>query len=114
MLLFSFFSLAFFFEIGKLKKVIIITRNNCRWSQKMRDLLVRQNIPYLDLNEDILDADIKAITNYPGFTYPSVFLHGKFIGGFENAEIHPYFNKKQGPYDLEMNKLLNSLLIFNY
>lgn len=68
------------------KNVIIITRNNCGFSQAMRDLCEIKDLKCLDLNEDMLSADIKAITTKPNHTYPSVFVDGTHIGGYLESE----------------------------
>merc|ERR1711911_99641 len=68
-----------------LNSIIIITRNHCFYSESMRKFLRAKNLNFVDLNEDELNADIKAITNEKNFTYPSVYLNGKHIGGYTNG-----------------------------
>ena len=91
MLFLTFISFILGLERYRTKKVIIITRDHCPYSQAMRRLLETKRIPFLDINEDLVDADVKAITNQPKHTYPSVYIDGTFIGGFEDAE--KYFQR---------------------
>ena len=62
--------------------IIIITRNGCSFSEAMRTLCQSKNLGCVDLNEDVLQANIREITRYPNSTYPAVFMDGHFIGGY--------------------------------
>ena len=84
-------------------RVVIITRNNCPYSEAMRDLCTAKDLKCADLNEDEIKSNIKVITNQPLQTYPSVYVDGKFIGGFEQAE--KYF--KDLPVVTEIDDFFN-------
>jgi len=85
---------AFSRSANRAKKTIIITRSGCQFSENMRVLLRSKNIPFLDLNESILDADIMSITSFPGHTYPSVFVNGKHIGGYDESKKQPNLSEQ--------------------
>lgn len=85
-----FVNLVLAFRKERKNNVVMITRNGCGFSQAMRDLCFEKKLKCVDLNEDVLDADIKAITTKKVFTYPSVFVNGVHIGGY--TEANEYFN----------------------
>ncbi|ORD93257.1 hypothetical protein ECANGB1_488 [Enterospora canceri] len=87
-------------------EVIIITRDGCGYSEAMREMCKDRKLKCLDLNEDTLKADIKAITSKKFYTYPMVFEDGEFIGGYNEAEKH--FRKRTETLSEEVNQLFKA------
>ncbi|ORD96670.1 hypothetical protein HERIO_1404 [Hepatospora eriocheir] len=94
------------------KKVVIITRDGCGYSKAMREMLIKNGIPYVDLNINKLNSDIRLITNYSNSTFPLVFENGKYIGGYSESTTHNFIkpvnnvNNDFNDSDMELDNFL--------
>jgi glutaredoxin 3 len=66
-------------------KVIIYTKNGCRYCRLAKELLENNNIDYeaVELGND-LDLQQKLVNQTKQYTVPYIFINGKFIGGYKN------------------------------
>ena len=93
------------FEIPDNFKFTIYSKSNCIYCTKVKKLLIRENLPFIEYNCDtyldnykteFLDF-IKHLANTNHKTFPIVFNKGSYIGGYT-----------------ETNNYLDKLNLFNY
>ena len=66
-----------------LNSALIITADWCPYCKKAKMLLVKNKIPYVNIDiekNDITPNDIKILTNQ--MSIPQIYLNGKHIGGY--------------------------------
>lgn len=72
--------------------IVIITRDNCRYSQKMRDFL---RSVYADFEDRNVSAEGRAVLkeyNAENKLYPAVFFKGRYIGDSTTSVEDPDFS----------------------
>lgn len=78
-------------------KNIILSLDGCPWCVKAASLLEKKGIDFFDFQVDhnyniVAEADkivipiYKFQERYDHFSYPMIFLDGKFVGGFSNLQ----------------------------
>lgn len=68
--------------------VVIYTKDNCPWCEKMKDWFESNNIEFtvLEVGKDVTAEELKAMAE-PGViqTVPQVFIDGVRFGGYEDT-----------------------------
>lgn len=86
------FILMLLFSSGEELKVDLVTRDNCWYSQQMRDHLKNQKIQYDDFNVTQRGYDKRVDLDLPLATFPLVFVNDEYVGGYEEAKQLPELN----------------------
>lgn len=64
--------------------VILYTWGHCPYCINAKDLLSSKKIPFKEINLDGKDDELETLRAKTNFkTVPQIFIHGKFIGGFQ-------------------------------
>lgn len=73
-----------------LKRVFIVTRDGCPYSEMMRIWLLKNDVPSTDYNISETGIDIRSKLKRPEATFPLVFIKNtknsqfEYIGGYED------------------------------
>lgn len=78
---------------GENKNIVIITREGCGWSRKMREVLDEDGILYTDMKLQSSGMEMKTNSTYEKATFPAVFIDGEYIGGYSKSMENPRFKQ---------------------
>lgn len=75
-----------------LRDIEIITRDNCGFSEKMRNLLLTKKLHFTEKNTSKMGGKekiflIKGLSN--DTTFPAVFIDGAYVGGYSDVIARP-------------------------
>jgi glutaredoxin len=70
---------------------VIITQYNCRWCDKVKELLREHDYHLIIINWKMYPAAKEYLNEHKLTTVPQVFIKGQHIGGYEATE--EYLNK---------------------
>lgn len=86
---------------------VLITREGCPFSGKMKDELASKNIMFREINADNISApaELKEYVRLKGLTFPVVFKDGKYVGDYEKASAS--LNKEIATTEAMSNPALN-------
>ena len=84
------------FILPSLNTFTIYTKSDCSYCTKVKELLKDESVvvvncdEYLESNRDMFLQTMDSITGHIHRTFPFVFHHTKFIGGYDDTVIYRY------------------------
>lgn len=70
-------------------KWVILTRENCVWCDRVKELLKSLSIDYTALDVTPVHSPLRGFLTASGLTtVPQVFRNGQLIGGYRDTERH--------------------------